>query len=71
HLLHDRQFKSQAVVALRPLDPLPHLPPLRFVEKVSTYFRTGHRNEKSPASAGLFSCLNRRILWWAVLGSNQ
>ncbi|WP_219847066.1 hypothetical protein, partial [Burkholderia multivorans] len=36
----------------RPLDPLFHLPPLRLGEKVSTYFRTGHRNEKSPLDAG-------------------
>ncbi|WP_230957914.1 hypothetical protein, partial [Burkholderia diffusa] len=30
-----------------PLDPLFHLPPLRLGEKVSTYFRTGHRKQKS------------------------
>ena len=46
-LLHHRQLKSQTVVPLRALDPLLHLPPLRFVEKVSTYFRTGHRKQKT------------------------
>ncbi|WP_219845710.1 hypothetical protein, partial [Burkholderia multivorans] len=38
----------------RPLDPLFHLPPLRLGEKVSTYFRTGHENEKGRLRADLF-----------------
>ncbi|MCA8232460.1 hypothetical protein, partial [Burkholderia cenocepacia] len=40
-------LKSQAVIPLRPLDPLLHLPPLRLGEKVSTYFRMGQAQEKS------------------------
>ncbi|WP_218921274.1 MULTISPECIES: hypothetical protein, partial [unclassified Burkholderia] len=45
---HHRQLKSQAVVPLRPLDPLFQLPPPRLGEKVSTYFRTGQPKNKKP-----------------------
>ncbi|MDN7521238.1 hypothetical protein, partial [Burkholderia sp. AU45251] len=49
-LRHHRQLKSQAVVPLRSFDPLLHLAPLRFGEKVSTYFRTGQPKQKSDTS---------------------
>ncbi|MCA8293897.1 hypothetical protein LGN19_08850, partial [Burkholderia sp. AU30198] len=53
-LHHHRQLKSQAVVPLRPLDPLLHLAPPRLGEKVSTYFRMGHGKQKGRSSERLF-----------------
>ncbi|WP_217481641.1 hypothetical protein, partial [Burkholderia diffusa] len=48
----------------RPLDPLLHLAPLRFGEKVSTYFRTGQCHEKSrrarSTAAFFVGCVARR-----------
>ncbi|WP_226939286.1 hypothetical protein, partial [Janthinobacterium sp. FT14W] len=47
NLLDNAQFKSQAVISLTASKPLFHRTLLLCSEKVSTYSRMGHGNEKS------------------------
>ncbi|WP_233516383.1 hypothetical protein, partial [Janthinobacterium sp. BJB426] len=50
HLLDNAQFKSQTVIALAAPKPLFHLTLHLCIEKVSTYSRTGQRQDKSAGS---------------------